>query len=382
MPRRVLYNCKGRLTDAGWFFVRQEVSRGRSLRSIAKALNVAPSTVLSNKRAAKPPSERPRQPRQTAAHVTKRRRLVVKLSQVTATKLGSRGVSGRARPQKYSYNVYPSAKSIGCEARRRGAHNTSPSTIRRDLKAGGMVSRIMPAGPAHKEGDEEDRVAACTEYLALPQVDPAGKFLNVRFSDEKIADSNWHGCRRQWVQKGQRPRHRPKERYCCSVLVWIVVGVGYRHIQVMPRTNITGPVYRNKCIRPIAAELIEYCRNGGLFQDDNAKPHQSCRRGLERRGIKFLRWVPRSCDLSPVETIHEIVEQRVWARSNPPATTEELSEAWQEEFAALPRKVIDETVLRFARLCKECIRLGGRVVKMPKARQAKKSTGTRRAKRC
>jgi hypothetical protein len=344
MVSRVIYNCRGRLTDAAWFFLKQERKKGTSFQVIAKLLKVSKATVIKHASLGKPPSERRRKSRSTPHHVIQRRKLAKKLSAQTAVKLGGRGVSGRAKPTRFVYNVFPSAKAIGCEARRRGVKHTSPATIRRDLAAMGIVSRVMPLGPAHKEGDEQSRVRTCRKYLKLPQVPRNGLTLKVRFSDEKIVDTNYHGCRSQWLPRGQQPRHRPRERYCCTLLVWIVVGVGYKHMVILPRTNITGDIYKKKCIQPIFQELLKFCNEGGLFQEDNAKPHQKERAGLERRGLKFLDWHPRCCDLSPVETVHSIVEQRVWDRPCPPATAEELAIAWREEFDALDQKIL--TTLR------------------------------------
>ena len=344
---------------------RMVLDEGKPMREVARLLNVSHSTVAAQVRFRVPPSERPPARRAPPPSVAPRRKRAVRLSQLVGKREGSRGISGRAKPVQFTFNVYPSALAIARQLRREGFKHASATTVRRDLASSDIVSLVMPKGPAQHEQDRPKRVTACRAWLRCPQVDVRTRTVRILFSDEKICNTNWHGCRRQWVVKGKLPRTRHFERFSCSMMVWIVVGVGFKHMAILPKgVNINAPVYRTKCLNPILKRLQDWCTAGGVFQQDNAKPHQGCERWMEKKRIRSIlpRWEPRSPDLSPVEEIHVIVEKRVWARPSPPATEDELRQAWREEFDALEQSVIDDTVRRFIDKCRECVRVEGAVV--------------------
>ena len=61
------------------------------------------------------------------------------------------------------------------------------------------------------------------------------------FSDEKWADCNDHGGRREWVMRGQAPLHMERDRFSPKLLVWGLIGVGVKVSVMFRAREITHP---------------------------------------------------------------------------------------------------------------------------------------------
>jgi hypothetical protein len=221
-----------------------------------------------------------------------------------------------------------------------------------------------------KEGDAKARLDFCKEVAAKPH----GRIV---FTDEKIANTNFHGLRRRWMPRGTHPAPGGNERYAASIHVWGAVGVGYRRLVFLPSGGITAEKYRRLCMIPAIKEL-EARAKPFIWQQDNARPHVAeCNlRWLDNRGTQLLSWPARSPDLSPIETIWAIVQRRVDALTC--SSREELQQAWAAEWKALDQDVIDRTVLSFARRLAACRVAKGGIFHLPAMSQAAKRVAAKK----
>jgi hypothetical protein len=307
-----------------------------------------------------------------SAEVKVRRKLVKRLAALETEKIGFRGKSDRAKPLTFNKARFDSAKAIAGEVFRRTKTAVSASTIRSDLHADGMVSYVVRKGPQTKEGDEEARHAFCKKV-------DLSKASHIIFTDEKMANTNFHGLRRRWCKKGCHPRPMGcGGRFAASIHVWGAVGVGYRKLVLLPAGGINGDKYRKLCLIPAIAQLRAR-PHPFLWQQDNARPHVANEDWLESKKVPLLkpRWPPRSPDLSPIETIWSIVQRKVDAHSC--SSHAELQAAWIKEFNGLDQAIIDSTVLSFARRLRNCAKNRGSVAYLPGRTIAQKKADAAKA---
>ncbi|GFX45648.1 transposable element Tcb2 transposase [Trichonephila clavipes] len=66
-------------------------------------------------------------------------------------------------------------------------------------------------------------------------------------------------------------------------------------------------------------------------------------------------WKARSPDLNPIELVWDFLGRRLAARTLPPVTIRELRLALQDEWAAMPRQLIDTLILSMGRRCETCL---------------------------
>ena len=84
----------------------------------------------------------------------------------------------------------------------------------------------------------------------------------------------------------------------------------------------------------------------GLFQEDLALCHtaKACKATMEALGIEVLPWVGQSPDMNPIENAWAELERRLRARPTAPKTKDELFNALQEEWSAIPESYFKELV--------------------------------------
>ena len=235
------HDSRGRMTDAAYHLARFWVSEGCSVAEISRRLRVARKTIT-EALSRLPPSQRPaRIPRPSLAanHLSRRRAKVRRLalavrSQTNMRTYGSARAISRALPE--------SLKASAC-------------TIARDLKLMGFVSRRRPKGPVNSAMDHVNRVVACKANLLVP--------LKKYFSDEKMFDVNDHGAGREWCLPGVSPSRRQYARWCPTVHVWGVIGVGFKKLIVLPKGTIDAAKYVRLCLAKVIPEL----RKGVFMQD-------------------------------------------------------------------------------------------------------------------
>ncbi|GFW74761.1 transposable element Tcb2 transposase [Trichonephila clavipes] len=98
-----------------------------------------------------------------------------------------------------------------------------------------------------------------------------------------------------------------------------------------------------------------------LFMDGNAPCHRTvaAEQLLESEDIERMDWPARSPDLHPIEHVWDFLGRRLAARTLPTGTIRELRLALQEEWAAMPQKLIDTLILSMGRRCETCLAVRG-----------------------
>ena len=309
---------------------------------------------------ARPPTHDRSPPVLSAARkrfIKKRRNLVTRYAEEVRTKTVRRGKTNRSQMVTVSYKPYPNARAIVSVLLRAHGIKKSMSTVARDLRSVGFHCRSMPTGPLRVVGDPVKRVLFSNIGLSLA----LSVLRRLRFSDEKVADPHKGAPRRDWT-RGE-PMRRSRDQGAPRVMFWGVVGLGVRALVVIDGT-LTQESYIKQCLRPNKA-LIK----SGVFQYDNAKAHKGIvtRRWLKQNNVTTVHdvfncdWPARSPDLSPIETVWSICQQRVFLRHHP-LTRDEVIQAWQTEFYALEQHTVDELVLSFSGRLRQCVAAHGATI--------------------
>jgi len=218
------FNFRGRFTAVAKGMASAWALEGLSARTIARRLRLAPSTVsryLSLGQYHETP--RPPRPRGQSNHSSaqvQRRRIVKRLAlRLSADRPGSR--------------MYPSTRAIARQCHVEGVR-VSVSTVRRDLMALGFVLRCRQRAVAFHDGDADVRL----------QFARTCKETDVLFSDEKLFDTNDHGCRTEWCYQGQRASVREFARWAPRLHIWGLIGIGVKKLVVLPEGSITKDKYK------------------------------------------------------------------------------------------------------------------------------------------
>ena len=79
---------------------------------------------------------------------------------------------------------------------------------------------------------------------------------------------------------------------------------------------------------------------------DNAPCHTSGQtwKWLSQKKIKLLTWPPQSPDMNPIESLWDILQRRINARSNRPRNLKDLKEALLQEWDELPSQTLCKLV--------------------------------------
>ncbi|GFU54220.1 transposable element Tcb2 transposase [Trichonephila clavipes] len=124
-------------------------------------------------------------------------------------------------------------------------------------------------------------------------------------------------------------------------------------------------IWRERGSRNHPSNIIERDRGAMglqfLFMDNNAPCHRTvaAEQLLESEDIERMDWPARSPDLNPIEHVWDFLGRRFAARTLPPVTIRELRLALQDEWAAMPRQLIDTPILSMGRRCETCLAVRG-----------------------
>lgn len=258
-----MINCKGLVTREGAAQMRTLLSLGWSVSRVARACRCARSTV----RAHGKQRALPQRPRCPCPRVRARQFLVAKLIRTVKTVTGTRTIQARGRPSnkpgwvRKSWKVsrklkkleFASPNAVSRELCRRGI-NASPTTVRRDLAACELKCYKRPRQPPCTAADAAERAAYCRKLLRHP----LSYIFSIVFTDEKIFDSNDHGCRFQYLRRAD---HRaatallPREQtqYPPTLHVWGLIGIGLRKLVVIRKVDeskgLTSDQYVEQCLK-------------------------------------------------------------------------------------------------------------------------------------
>lgn len=224
-----------------------------------------------------------------------------------------------------------------------GTHNNriSDQTVRRRLREAHLHARRPYFGMILTP----DRRRRRREWARTHQNWNLRRWATILFSDEsRFCLSHADGRARVWRRAGERYADAAviqRDRWGGpSVMVWAGVSAVHRTDLIPVAGNLTGVRYRDEILRPVVVPLIQ--RHGLTFQQDNARPHTArvCTDFLAQQNIDVLPWPAFSPDLSPIEHLWDNLDRRVRRRQPPPGTVQQLLQALQEEWAAIPQPQI------------------------------------------
>lgn len=119
--------------------------------------------------------------------------------------------------------------------------------------------------------------------------------------------------------------------------------------------RLTKEQYVRRCLAPVCPNFLAEVR---VFQQDNAGPHASAEEYFSKKGVGFLQgWPPRSPQLNPIETLWSLLQARV--SEHHPQSREELVDAIEKEWDAIPQSTVDKLVLSFPARLRDCVKRKG-----------------------
>lgn len=374
MTPPLIFNSCGRVTDTTWLAIRQGIIEdGDTQDEVATRLNISQSTVSREVRCKTPPSAR-RRIRKVSRHYS-RRLLIKKIAKEMEVVVGTTGVSGRAEPLTWRQPCFSSARDIAREYHVRAGKKISASTVRRDLKAMDMVPYRVPRGPLQKVPDAAYRQKFCK---AIPRL--ILKKEIIAFSDEKMADTNRHGSRTRWCQRGVHPAPCGNiGRFATKVHVWGIIAPGYRKLVFLPPGMLTADSYLKLCVRPVMKELGDKGRQA-YWQHDGARPHTGAELRMRKLGVRLLpmKWPARSPDLNPIETVWGIIQRRV--DDHKCTSAAQLRKAWKEEWDKFPEEQVVALCNGFRARMRQVVTQKGDIIKFAGEKRRKATLAAKKAK--
>ncbi|GFW45461.1 transposable element Tcb1 transposase [Trichonephila clavipes] len=111
-------------------------------------------------------------------------------------------------------------------------------------------------------------------------------------------------------------------------MVWGAVGYTYLYLLVCNNGTLDSLSYIDGVLRPVALPFNRALRNP-TFQQDNAQLHVA---GI----VWLLQWPARSPDLSSIEKVWSMVDERLARRHTPVTTVDKLWHRVEASWASVP----------------------------------------------
>ncbi|GBM17306.1 hypothetical protein AVEN_237291-1 [Araneus ventricosus] len=116
-----------------------------------------------------------------------------------------------------------------------------------------------------------------------------------------------------------------------GVMVWGAISYGSRNtLVVIPRT-LTANLYVSLVIQPVVLPFMNSIQ-GGVFQQDNARPHTAVVTQHDLKSVDMLLWPARSPDLSLFEHVWGSIGRQLQRHPQPaltvPVLTDQVQQAW------------------------------------------------------
>ncbi|GBO44781.1 hypothetical protein AVEN_161774-1 [Araneus ventricosus] len=113
-------------------------------------------------------------------------------------------------------------------------------------------------------------------------------------------------------------------------MVWGAISYDSRiTLMVIPRT-LNANLHVSLLIQPVVLPFINSIQ-GGVFQQDNARPHTADVTQHALQSVDMLPWPARSPDLSPIEHVWDIIGRQL-QRHPQPALTDQVQQAWNSRW--------------------------------------------------
>lgn len=277
----------------------------KSLRYIAKKLNIAHSTVVASMKRVdelKTFSSRARSGRPTVTS-ERMKNAIIKIAKCS-----------------------PRASSSAIRARLPGSPDKKPSkrTIRRRLFDAGLKSYRPARKPQLSAKNVRDRLTFCKKFKHwTPE-----QWEHVMFSDESTFTQFYSFCRH--VRRPPNQRHNPRYvvptvKQAPKVMVWgAVSGVGRAGLWIMPKnTTINGNVYLDILKQKLPPFFTIH--SATHFQQDGAPCHgtRAVKTWLEEEKYELLGpWPGSSPDLNIIENVWLVMKMKIAAHN--PTSEEDL----------------------------------------------------------
>lgn len=335
--------------------------QAKSTRDLAKLFGCSSATVSYWTRVGHSPGDLgarkpPAVGKKAARTIANRRKIVVELAKEMATKTDGRKTT--------EYPANPSAGSIQSALARRHKVFASVSTIRNDLRVSNMVCRRRTKVPLVRHDNFDERLKFTREVISKKY-----HSRGIVFTDEKIFETNDHGCPTSYVERGAAAHVRETSRWPHRLMVWAAVGVGFKMLVMLDNDMQAGPapagsggagkktkrrgVNSQDYIEQVLAPFVKMKERRKLpqtiFQQDGASIHTSkvTKQFLADAGLRTLAWPAKSPDLNPIERVWAILQRSVGDQH--PMTIDELRDAIRVSFDKLKQSTIDGVVSGFDR---------------------------------
>ena len=190
-------------------------------------------------------------------------------------------------------------------------------TIRNRLHAAGLKSRVPAKKPCLSQRHRAARLQFARNHVRWNRQ----QWRTVTFSDESRFCLRHIDVRlRVMRQNGERHAEvnmQPRQAYNGgSVMVWAGVTADRRTDLVVVPGILTGQRYIDEILRPHVVPFLRPMGNNGIFQDDNARPHQAriVDGFLQANNVRRLEWPAMSPDLSCIEHVWDVLGRAVQKR--------------------------------------------------------------------
>ncbi len=310
--------------------------RASNISAVAKQFKRCRETVRRIVLRGRAPNYTPR----PVPHAIALRRLQVKALAAKVSQVGD-----------WRFPTFGSARQIRNELHLRTGKRWSRRTIIRDLRDVGLFPHVRRRVPTRRLKDVAKRRAFAATARRLS--------TNLLcFSDETWMTCNERTGRIQWTPRGvpALPLERKARWNIPSVMVWGVIGVGYRSkVVILPSRRLDdgelrvfrldSKAYIRRCLSTCANELRQ---QGRIFVQDGARAHaaKATREYLDKKQVNWVQnWPPYSPDLNPIESFWKDLADAVGEQC--PQTTPQLVEAVKKAWNEMPQWKIDAHVNSF-----------------------------------